>query len=148
MGFERKKIYKLEWPEDSEFAGLEARVKAANIRDYLALMAVLVRDAPDTYEDDDGSWQLKGNIEQQFAFCVKKFAKSLVSWNLEEDGVPVPADEEGLYAQDRDFVLAMIRAWTDALASVSPPLEVPSPAGTQSAVESIPMEPLSESLAS
>lgn len=148
MGFERRKIYRLEWPEGAELAGLEVRATPTSVRNYLVLTALVDGDAPDSYEDEDGAWEFKGNLDGQFEFIVKKFSKCLLSWNLEDEGIAVPATEASVWEQDREFVLVVIRAWLDSLASVSRPLETPSPAGTQSAVELIPMETLSESLAS
>lgn len=47
---------------------------------------------------------------------VQLMAESLVSWNLEdEEGNPVPANEEGLCDQDLDFIMKIVDAWTDRL---------------------------------
>lgn len=150
MSYVRQKTYKLTWAEGEELEGLEVRAKAIPFRTYLVVGSLLDGDAPDTHEDDDGTvYAFKDNPASQFEFLVKTFAKALVSWNLTtEDGASVPADEAGVWAQDREFVILTIRAWVDGLASVSRPLAKPSPAGVPSAGVSIPMEPLSESLAS
>ncbi|MCP2248734.1 hypothetical protein [Lentzea aerocolonigenes] len=144
--FTRRKIYKLVWPEGAELEGLEVRAKAIPFRAYLVIAALLDGDAPDTHEDDDGAvYDFKDNPDSQFEYVIKKFAEALVDWNLVEDDEPVPADEKGIWSQDRELVLITIRAWIDALASVSRPLAQPSPAGEPLAGVSIPMETLSES---
>ncbi len=48
--------------------------------------------------------------------------------------------------QDFEMLVIVMRAWIDALATVSRPLPQPSPAGEPLAGVSIPMETLSESL--
>lgn len=75
-----------------------------------------------------------------------EFAKVLVSWNLEdEDGEPVPTTYEGLMSYDFQFVLAVVLGWMQAVAGVPTPLDRPSRDGGPSLVESLPMEPLSQS---
>jgi hypothetical protein len=69
------------------------------------------------------------------------FATALVSWNLEdEDGTPVSADLEGIQSQDMEFILAVVRAWLEAVSSVNAPLGEGSTGGGTSQVPSIPME--------
>jgi hypothetical protein len=153
----RHKTYKLTWAEGEELEGLEVRAKAIPFRTYLVVASLLDGDPPDVYEDTedcdrDGTptvYEFKDNPGSQFRFLVKAFSRALMDWNLtDDDGTPVPANEAGIWAQDREFVILTIRAWVDGLASVARPLERPSPAGVPLAGESIPMEPLSESLAS
>lgn len=148
--FVRRKTYTLTWPEGAELDGLEVRATATSLRNYLTASAITDGDVPDSFEDDDGTvWNFKDNPDSQFEFIVRQFSKSLLDWNLTtEDGIAVPATEESLWRQDREFAMITIRAWLDALATVSRPLPKPSPAGVPLAGESIPMEPLSESLAS
>jgi hypothetical protein len=82
--------------------------------------------------------------EQDPYKSVRHFADALVDWNIEDDdGNPVPANLEGLATLEIDFVLEVVRAWTQALTAVRPPLPEGSPSGGTSAPEvSIPMTPL------
>jgi len=80
---------------------------------------------------------------------LSRFAAALVSWNVEdEEGEPVPPTLDSIFAEDLGFVLAVIKAWMDAIAGVSGPLAPSLPAGEPSPEASIPMESLSLSQAS
>lgn len=155
--FVRRKTYTLKWPEGAELAGLQVRAKATSIRSYLVLTAVVDGNPPDVYEDteecDQGgtptNYDFAHDENAGFRFIARKFSDALLEWNLTtDDGEPVKPIEAEVWNQDREFFLVVVRAWLDALASVSRPLEEPSPAGVPLAVASIPMEPLSESRAS
>jgi hypothetical protein len=70
----------------------------------------------------------------------------LHEWNVEdENGQPVPATFEGVCTQDATFVMEILDALQGTQSGVSDPLPESSPSGEPSPVESIPMEPLSES---
>ncbi|KJK44437.1 hypothetical protein UK23_29495 [Lentzea aerocolonigenes] len=148
--FTRRKTYKLVWPEGEELAGLEARATATSLRKYMAITGIIDGEPPESFEDEDGTvYDFAANPDSQFEFIIKVFSTCLLDWNLtDEDEVPVPATEAGLWDQDREFVLILIRAWVDALGSISRPLAKPSVGGSSLAEELIPMESLSESLAS
>ena len=61
---------------------------------------------------------------------AKKFSQRLLEWNLtEKDGSAVPPTRDGVLGQDRELFLILVRAWLDALASVSRPLPKPSSDG-------------------
>ncbi|MEU1372979.1 hypothetical protein ABZ442_04855 [Streptomyces triculaminicus] len=132
MGFVRKpKRIHLRFEGDPELEGLEVTLRGMTVAEYLDVMGLDEVDAPSVLE------------------MIKRFAKALISWNLEDEtGTPVPMDEESIFAQDQEFILHLATAWVDAVAGVSGPLEQSSPDGELSPVASIPMEPLSESLAS
>lgn len=144
-GYVRQKVYKLVWPEGAELEGLEVRASATSIRNYLVLSSILDGTPPDSYEDEeDGLFEFKSGKDEDFRFIVRKFSRALKSWNLTTDaGDSVKAIEAEVWNQDREMVLIVIRAWIDALASVSRPLPEPSPAGQPLAGVSIPMETLS-----
>lgn len=146
-GYVRQKVYKLVWPEGAELEGLEVRVSATSVRNYMVAVAILDGAAPESFVDEDGElYEFADDPDKQFEFIVKKFSKGLLDWNLTTpDGEPVKAVEAEVWNQDREFVLIVTRAWLDALASVSRPLPQPSPAGQPLAGVSIPMETLSES---
>jgi hypothetical protein len=146
-GYVRQKVYKLVWPEGAELEGLEVRVSATSIKNYMVAVAILDNDPPDSFVDEEGElYEFKDNGDRQFEFIVRKFSKGLLSWNLTTpDDEEIKAVEAEVWNQDREFVLIVTRAWLDALASVSRPLPKPSPAGQPLAGVSIPMETLSES---
>lgn len=74
------------------------------------------------------------------------FADALVEWNMEEeDGTPIPATLEGIRSLDIGEALALIKAWMQAAAGVSGPLDPGSTDGKPSEVLSLPMEPSSTS---
>lgn len=148
--YTRRKTYKLVWAEGEELAGLEVRATATSLRYYMAITAIVDGDPPESFEDDDGVvYDFAANPKSEYDFIVKVLSKCLLDWNLtDEDEVPVPATEKGLWDQDREFLLYLARAWVDALGSISAPLAKPSDGGSSLAEESIPMETLSESLAS
>ena len=78
-----------------------------------------------------------------------RFAGSLKSWNLDgDDGQPVPVTMGGVRTQDLDFILEIITAWMDAIASVDIPLPQPANGSGTFPEGSLPMEPLSPSLPS
>jgi hypothetical protein len=125
------KLYKLVFDEDTEYPGLEVTLRSLTIGEMQTL-----RGQDDG--DDDG------------VIGLSKFvAKQLVSWNREdEDGNPLPPTLDSLMGEEPSFVSVLVDKWTEAVKGVPAPLEQPSNDGAPSAVESIPMEPLSPSLAS
>ena len=137
MGYVRNKRYKLVFA-DEEFAGLEVVTRPLPIGDYLEMVA-LMDERPETLrQSKDKSVNILGI-----------FAGALISWNLEaDDGTPVPATLEGMTSQDYELCLEVIRAYIDAINGVPAPLDEPSPSGEPSLEASLPMEPLSQSLAS
>lgn len=133
MGYvPKRKIYKLAF-EDAEMDGLVVRVRGLSTGQYIDLMGLKQKA-----EGGDDSGEL-------FEFLAER----LVDWNVEEeDGTPVPADLTGIRAQDMPFTMAIINAWTKAMADVPAPLGQPSTSGASSLEASIPMDALSPSLAS
>lgn len=86
---------------------------------------------------------------QTLGMLFQILADALIGWNLEEsDGTPVPASIDGVHTLDLDEALLLIQHWIQAVAGVARPLEQPSTGGGPSPVESLPMEPLSQSHAS
>lgn len=67
----------------------------------------------------------------------RRFADVLVEWNLEDNGQPLPCNEEGLRALDMVFVNMIISAWAEAVKGVSAPLSGVSGNGNMSPEESI-----------
>lgn len=121
MGFKRSALL-LEWPENSEFSGLEVRMRRLSIGQlsHVQGLADLRKDG-------------MSDTAQVFSDLLDAIAEGLLGWNYEveqvqEDGtkadVPVPATREGLDGCDVDMVVQLTRAWLSAAAAVplaSPP---------------------------
>jgi len=131
MSFQRKrKIYRLNFA-GTEYDGMEVQVEGLTTGEYLEIVTLT------GVTDDSGSETEK---------LLKLLASHLVSWNIQEDGVPVPADIEGVKSNDLAMNMFIINAWTDAMVSVPADTEKKSLAGDPSLVASIPTESLSLSL--
>lgn len=128
MGFQRKKkIYRLDF-EGTEYDGLEVKVGGLTTGEFLELISL---SAPGTEEGSN-------ETEKMLRF----FSSHLVGWNLEDEGVPVPATFDGVKTNELAMNQFIISAWTDALASVPEKLEKKSPGGDSSVMASIPTEML------
>lgn len=140
MGYKRpKRIFKLKFT-DPEMGGLEVRAKSTSLGGFLTIAKLV--DLKDRLTAGDDAI---AEVEELFS----TFAKCLVSWNLlDDDDSPVPPTKDGLLSQDLDFVLEIIGAWAQAIGGVSTPLAMPSRDGARLLEESLPMEPLTPSLAS
>lgn len=133
MGSRRNpKQYKLVFA-DGDYEGLEVVMRSVTIRE--------MRQMRGTSSDESG-----GDTFDQLLGLV---ASHMVQWTREdEDGQPLPPTLESLEDEEPDLIHIIIGKWTEAVAGVPAPLEQPSDSGETSAVESIPMAPLSPSLAS
>ena len=69
---------------------------------------------------------------------MEDFAHYLVSWTVEDDNGPVPADISGLLSLDTPFVMEIIQAWIKGIAGVDPTSKPGSSPG-QTVESSIPM---------
>lgn len=118
MGYKRNnRVYKLVF-KDEDMDGLEVRCRSLPLAKYMELVG-LVEGGVDLSNVGD---------------ILGEFAQVIVSWNLvDDDDQPIPPSAETLLAQDYDFVLAIINAWSAAIAGVSGPLERPSPDGEMEA---------------
>jgi hypothetical protein len=136
MGFKKQStLFKLEF-EDPSYSGLEVTAKSVPTGDFLDLMEAAAR--MDLTSKDLSPEDLKA-----VRILVNGFASALVSWNLEDDDdKPVPANVEGVRAQELDFVLPIITAWMDAVAGVSSSLGKESNSGGTFPGAPIPMAPL------
>lgn len=130
MARPQRKVYNLVF---DDLDGLTVKVKSISIGQLRKFMAF-----------KDG-----GSTVEQTEEMLTTFADALESWDLEtEDGQPVPATAEGIDSEDRDLILQIINAWVDTLSGVDEELGKGSPSGSTFPEASIPMEPLSPSLAS
>lgn len=134
MGYKPKKtVYKLDF-SDTEFAGLEAAVRAGSIDQLLGLQELADHEELSAEE-----------ARQMFA----GFASLLVSWNVEtEDDEPVPATYEGVASQEPDFIKAIVTMFYETVAAAPPPLPGGSPSGGSSPEELTAAAALSSALPS
>lgn len=160
MGFTPNgKIYVLDFEGDSELDGLEVRCRSVPIGAMLAMGDMLEAatqsldvDAP--ADETPAARQIRETraaTEQVRSMrpLLEAYASVLVSWNLElTPGVPTPATFDGLVQLDPAQVMRVITAWQRAVSDVPAPLPGPSSSGSPSPALSLPMEPLSPSLAS
>ena len=133
MGFEAGvRAITIQFAPGHKYHGAEVRAKGMRFGDYIAATG------------------LDGGEGENSAASMARFGESLVSWNLTVDGAPIPATPEGLSLIDQGLARALNNAYVDALIGVhdADPLPQSSPSGGPSLVESVPMEALSESLAS
>lgn len=135
MGYKVKpKTYLVQFDEGHEFHGVEARLSGMSYGEWEQVTGL------------DGS-----EGETNGADSVRRFVDHLISWNLEdEDDKPLPTTMEAVKQLDHSLVAALNNAWIQTLIGVhnADPLPESSPSGEPSQVASIPMEALSESLAS
>lgn len=138
MGYKaKKKHYRLKFAEDTDMAGLEVTMTSISTGQMLRLQQLSGMGAAATKDP------------KVFGEMIKIFAGAIESWNLEDDDdTPVPATVAGAMAQDPDFIMAIISAWTMAIVGVSRPLDEPSTSGANALEASMPMETLSSNPAS
>lgn len=132
-GYKHKaKKINVRFEEPHEYAGFEATLRGQHLGGFLNLIGI-------------GEVDMSSLGDQ-----LREMGRALISWNLEDEetGEPVPATPEAAMAQDQDLMIALAAAWLDGLKGVSAPLEPSSTDGQPSLEASLPMEPLSESLAS
>jgi hypothetical protein len=135
MGYKPKlKTYLIQFQEGHEHHGAEARLSGMTYGEWEQATGL------------DG-----GDGDKDGADGVRRFVDHLTSWNLEdEDGKPLPTTMDAVKTVDKDLISALNTAWINELIGVhdASPLPETSTSGEPSLVESVPMEALSESLAS
>ena len=133
MGYEGKKTLKLKFA-DPELDGLEVVTRRPTVEQGLAM----AKRAEELGDDENATIRA---VSELLCLC-------LIGWNLENDGTEVPHTADALLEQDSYVVTSIIRAFEENAITVAAPLEPTSSDGEPSAVESLPMVPLSPSLAS
>ncbi|MFE6931746.1 hypothetical protein ACFVDT_06915 [Streptomyces sp. NPDC057699] len=129
---QRKRI-NVKFEEPHPYAGFEAVLRGKDLAGFLDLQGIGEVD--------------KSSLGEQ----LREMSRSLISWNLEDEdtGDPVPVTPEAVMGQDQHLMIALATAWMDGLVgAIKGPLETSSTDGQPSLEASLPMEPLSESLAS
>lgn len=109
--------------------GLEVRVRSVELGVFLDIIGMAGMDVT----------RLTAANVEEVAHLFDVFAAALVGWNLETGDGPVPATVEGLRSLEFDFVLELVQAWMDAIASVPGPLGASSNGGDRSLEASLPM---------
>jgi|SRR6185503_8130725 len=123
MGFERR-IYRLTWPEGSFWAGLEVRMRPMSIGTLEEIGRLYAKEEQDNL-----------TMLPSLAGIVQE---GIVSWNLTDDGVPVPCAD--VAAEGVELVTAILQAWQEAVNQVNAPLPQGSPDGEPSPEGLMPME--------
>jgi hypothetical protein len=122
----KSRIFKLVWPEDSDLASLEVRVKSIPFGQLIFELAPVLSGIGDLFEGD-----LTDLTPDDLERARKPFelvADSLMSWNIEDkdeetgEVTPVPCTLAGLLSLDPPEVMGILRAWIEAAASVASPL--------------------------
>lgn len=126
MGYRKvPTIYTLKF-EQADYEGLVVRMKSLSFGKVRKLIRATEA------ADDDNFDELLASISQ-----------GLVSWNIEdEDGIPLPANEENLNDQDFSFVLDIVNAWLECMTGVDDDLGKGSPSGPQFPGRPVTMEAL------
>ncbi len=149
----KRRVYVLDF-EGTDLDGLEVRTRSAPIGMMLALGELL--DQAGAVPDQAAlaglaqaeQMRKMAGFMKQIRAAVDRFATVLLGWNLtDEQGGKVPATVEGLLTLDPGELMLLIRTWTSVIAEAPAPLPQPSSSGGPSLEGSLPMEPLSESLA-
>lgn len=137
MGYKPKRqLVELDFSE-TEHAGLEVTTRKISVDALLGFVDLLEK------ADQLGGADLKPEDAKVVSDLFSRFAKVLVSWNVEDDDdQPVPATFEGIGTLDFDFVMEIITAWFVSVTAAPPPLKGASPNGAAPPEASLPMDVL------
>jgi hypothetical protein len=138
----------------TELDGLTVEATSTTIGGLLSLSDMI--DDVGELPDPDAAPSLDPKQVKRYAAAMAKFrrlvdtyADVLVSWDLEiPAGNPVSADAEGMLRLSPRHLMMIIKAYQVAVSQVPAELGKDSTGGAPSPVASLPMEPLSPSLAS
>ena len=138
VGFEPEAThYRLKFA-DGAMASLEVTAESLSVDEFLRVSELAAAATA-------GAQEITGDMAKNATQLLDAFAANLVSWNVTRKGEAVPATRAGVGSLKFDFVLKVIMAWMEAIASVDTPLPVGSPSGATSPELSLPMEALSPS---
>lgn len=115
-------VYKLVFP-DTEYEGLEIRVRAMSMAQRLHAVFDLSAEPGDTMADARAKQR---ELHQMLV-------EHVVDWNLQRAGEPIPVTLDGLYSLEPEFVGTITGVWQVGRAAVPAPLDEPS--STTSEVE-------------
>jgi hypothetical protein len=113
MGFQRgRKLYALKWPEGHDNHGLEVNMRGLSVDQLVRVLRLT------TQKNED-------NLAAIFSELFELFASKLDSWNIEDEGEPIPATKESvdmLAEDDPYWLFGIVLAWATAIGSVDIPL--------------------------
>lgn len=140
MGFEAPRtIFKLDFV-GTDLEGLEVRMRAGK----LGMMLDPTNATQVNFDLENPTREDVEAVRDRFAVV----AAHLVSWNLTENGEPVPPTFEGMLDQEPAFIGRIFDAWQKAQVEVPAPLSRSSSSSPPPDLSSIPMEALAGSLPS
>lgn len=140
MGFKAKRAWELALPEGEMHAGMVVLVRGRSMGEYLQGRDLSWEDDPKITRDEK---------VERYRALYKEFAADVIEWNLEDEaGAPLEVSEQSLLDQDDALMLPAVAAWANRRVKLPAPLPEASTSGGPLQVESIPMEPPSESQAS
>lgn len=129
MGYQRK-TYTIKWPEGHVHHGLEVKLRGLSGADLLKVSSLRNRASENV------------NGLEEVGEAIDIMAGRILSWNLEDDGVPIPPTAENIRGEDFGMVMDILNSWVKAVSSVPAPLGAPSNSGGEFPEVSIPMETL------
>jgi hypothetical protein len=140
MGFEAPRtIYTLDF-DGTDLEGLIVRMRAGK----LGMMLDPTNATKVNFDLENPTREDVEAVRDRFAVV----AAHLVSWNLTENGRPVPPTFEGMLDQEPAFIGRIFDAWQRAQVDVPAPLSRSSSSSPPPDLSSIPMEALAGSLPS
>lgn len=129
MAFQ-KKTYNLKYEEGHALHGLEVKIGGLSIGD-LEIMAALRSEA-------EGASSFEKIVPM-----LEIFSKSLVSWNYEDEGVPIGTSLAEIREKgDARDVIPVILSWVTEVGDIPSPLPASSNSGKPSQEANLPMEAL------
>lgn len=132
---------------DPDYEGFEVVIRRMTIDDSIMFNEYELREWEGRVKRGEIP---KEEIDARLHEMWTRLADAIESWNLEDDGGnAVPVSVAAIRAQDPDFFWTAVRAWILGMTiKVGEDLKAPSSNGKPLEELSIPMEPLSENLAS
>lgn len=125
MGYKAKR-YRLVW-DDGEYAGLEVTMKPASIGQMMEMEQI-------------GGLDPQKTSVAEIRPLIGMLAGLIVSWNVEDDdGQPVPADEDGITGQDIGMLTAIITEFGRRITAVDPTSPNGSPNGAEAVTPTPPI---------
>jgi hypothetical protein len=146
VGVQVGRVYRLVFPDGHEsMPGVVARIKGLSIRQFLDVQ----RLASIAEQRGKGGQADTAAVLEAVVQLATITGERLLEWNVDdEEDRPVPANAEGVLDLDPEAFTALVEEWLDAVAGVPGPLAGTSSGGPSPEELSMPMEPLSASLAS
>lgn len=145
MGFKRKRPTVTLKFADPDYEGFVIEMRRMSIED-----SFLFGDLRQWESDVHAGRVAKSVVDKQLLAMHTAVADAVIGWNLEDDqDNPIPVSVAAIRAEDPDFFWTLVRSWIMAMdIGVSADTKAPSSGGKPSEELQIPMEPLSDDLAS